>query len=198
MNEKAPTIEPSNEHSVSSKNPFEGNESLWNKWEKDCVVPPVRIVLVNLNKPYDLAQAAQIALSSRVGVSHIGFEMVGVTMDFSDKKVFDKVRSWNVPAGDLDAIPRRKNSLESLKAQGFRLVGTIPSGGKNALDFEWQDNDVVVIGGANGLSRKDQELLDETVTIPSALPFMTTTSVIPILSYEILNKRGLWHRDEKS
>jgi len=183
---------------VRPRNPFEGNEVLWNEWEKQCIVPPVRIALVHLNKPYDLAQSAQIALSTSVGVPHVGFEMVGTTLDFSHEKIFSKVRSWNIPAKCLDAIPRRKNSLEHIKTQGFRLVGTVPSNGKNALDFEWQDDDVIVIGGANGLSRDDQRFLDETITIPSDLHFMTTTSVIPILTYQILGNRGLWHQNEKS
>ncbi len=171
---------------------LENSLSSWSEWEKRCVVPPVRFALVNLDKPFDIAQAAQVSLATKVGVPHVGFEMIGVTLDFSHPKVASKVESWNLTKNDVDAIPRRENSLEELKRQGFRLVATVPNGGDNALDFEWLDNDVIMIGGANGLSKDQLALMDEKITIPCALPFMTTPTVIPILSYEILKARKLW------
>ena len=167
----------------------------WLEWEKRCVVPPVRFALVNLNKPFDLAQAAQVSLATTVGVPHVGFELVGVTLDFTHPKVASKIGSWQVSEEEIDAIPRRQNSLQELKKEGYRLIGTIPEGGENALDFHWSENDVVVIGGANGLSKEQVALMDETITIPCALPFMTTPTVIPILTYSILNCRGLWKND---
>ena len=172
---------------------IENPPNYWLEWEKCCVVPAVRFALVNLNKPFDLAQAAQVSLATKVGVPHIGFEMIGVTLDFSHPKVASKVESWNLTKNDVEAIPRRKNTLEELKKQGLRLVATVPNGGLDALDFKWQNNDVIVIGGANGLSKDQLALMDEKVTIPCALPFMTTPIVISILSYGILKSRKLWN-----
>lgn len=167
-------------------------QEAWEEWEKRCVVPPVRFALVNLNKPFDLAHAAQVSLATTVSVPHVGFEMIGITLDFSNQKVASKVASWTISRESVDIIPRRKNSLKELKVQGFRLVGTVPNSGNNALNFKWSDKDVIVIGGANGLSRDNLALMDEVITIPCAIPFMTTSAVIPILTYSMLNSRNLW------
>lgn len=169
-------------------------QKAWEEWEKKCVVPPVRFALVNLNKPFDIAQAAQVSLATTVNVPHVGFEMVGVTLDFTNPKVASKIGSWTISKEGVEAIPRRKNSLQGLKNQGFRLIGTVPNSDNNALDFKWSDKDVIVIGGANGLSRDKLALMDEVVTIPCAVPFMTTPTVIPILTYSILNSRNLWKK----
>lgn len=184
-----------NSHLSESEHSFEKEpQEAWQEWEKNCVVPPVRFALVNLNKPIDLAQAAQVCLATTVDVPHVGFEMVGVTLDFTNPKVASKIESWTIPKRSIDAIPRRKNSLPELKDQGFRLIGTVPNSGNNAINFEWGDKDVIVIGGANGLSKENLTLMDEVVTIPCAIPFMTTPTVIPILAYSILNGRNLWKK----
>ncbi len=167
--------------------------NLWTEWELKCLVPPVRFALVNLNKPYDLAQAAQVSLATTIRVPHIAFEMVGVTMDFADPKVALKVASWNIDKSLIETIPRRINTLANIKNQGFRLVATVASSGKSALDYQWQNNDVIVIGGANGLSKSNLSLMDDVITIPCSLPFLTTPTVIPVLSYNLLQKRGLWN-----
>jgi len=186
---------PMNDRRLEQGYSFEKDpQKAWEEWEKRCVVPPVRFALVNLNKPFDIAQAAQVSLATTVNVPHVGFEMVGVTLDFTNPKVASKVESWTISKESLDTIPRRKNSLQELKNQGFRLVGTVPNSGNNALDFKWSDKDVIVIGGANGLSRDNLALMDEVITIPCAIPFMTTPTVIPILTYSILNSRNLWKK----
>lgn len=165
----------------------------WIEWEGRCQVPPVRFALVNVNKPYDLAHAVQLSLATSVNeIPYVAFEIVGNTMDLSDPKVTSKVTSWNIRQTSIDKVPRRKNSLKNLKEQGFRLIGTVPDSANNALDHEYQNNDVIVIGGANGLSQKDLSQMDEVVTIPSNVPFMTIPTVLPIFAYKLLHDRGLW------
>ena len=175
------------------KNPFESDPTRWAKWEKECIVKPVVFALVDLKKPYDLAHAAQISLATqKEGIPHVGFEMVGVTTDFSDRKISGKIASWNIEQDFNEKLPRRRKSLEELRNMGYRLVGTVPENGENALDFEFEEGDLIVVGGPNGLSDGKVRLLDKSITIPSAIPFMTTTSVIPILTYNLLHRRGLW------
>jgi hypothetical protein len=179
----------------NNDNPFDYDATgeRWAQWEGRCEVPPVRFALVNLTKPYDLAHAAQVCLAAQTNVPHVCFEMVGNTLDFSHEKIASKVCSWNIPQGAIPKIPRRSNSLANLIRQGFRLIGTDVRAGKNALAYTYAKNDVIVIGGANGLSQNDQALVHEVVNIPSAVPFLTTVTVIPLLAYKILQDRGLWH-----
>lgn len=178
------------------KNPFlEYPElELWEKWEKLCRVEPLRFALVNLNLPYDLAQFAQVVLSTSEVVPHIGTYLIGETLDFMQPKVKNKIMSWNIREELIKWLPRKKTSLLELKNEGFRLIGTSPNQGENALDFQWGPRDVCVIGGAKGLSRANIELLDGMVKIPcsSEVHFLTTPTVIPILTYSTLKARGLW------
>jgi len=170
------------------------SEDFWQNWEKLCVVPPLRFALVNLNLPYDIAQFAQVVLATTRGVPHIATYLVGETLDFMQPKVRSKIISWNIREENIRSLPRKKTTLEELKGEGFRLIGTSPNEGVNALEFEWGVRDVVVIGGAKGLSRKNLDLLDGVVRIPCApeVPFLTTPTVVPILAYPELQKRGLW------
>lgn len=180
-------------------NPYEEypGMKLFAEWEKSCVVPPVKVALVHLNKPFDIAYAAQMCLASTIGeIPHVGFIMVGKTLDFMYPKVLGKIKSWNIDDEDVKWIPRIKKNLAELKTDSCRLIGTSPRASTNALDFEWKPGDVLVIGGANGLSSSDQSLMDENVALPcsSKVPFLTVPTVLPVLSYEILNKRGLWKK----
>ena len=86
--------------------------------------------------------------------------------------------------------------MADLKNAGYRLIGTSPNEGINALEFVWEPKDIAVIGGAKGLSRENVLLLDELIKIPcsSEVPFLTTPTVIPILTYATLQARGLWKR----
>jgi len=157
---------------------------------KKFKVPPVHLALVHLNKPIDIAHIAQIALAT----DHIVTHQIGSTLDFGFQKVAAKVASWNIKRSDIDSLSRRETTLDDLKEEGFRLVGTAPEATQSALDFEWQDNDVIVIGGANGLSERDMSKMDEMIGIPTSdkISFLTVTPVVSILVYDILDQRGLW------
>lgn len=169
-------------------------ENLWERWEELCQVPPLRFALVNVDLPYDIAQMAQVALATSQPVPHIATYQIGETLDFMKPKIRNKIRSWNIKEANIKWLPRKRTTLSALKAEGWRLIGTSPNQGVNALDYQWGPRDVVVIGGAKGLSAKNLQLLDEVVKIPCSMevPFLTTPSVIPILTYTILQKRGLW------
>jgi hypothetical protein len=170
-------------------------EELWEKWEKLCKVPPLRFALVNVNLPYDLAQFAQVILSTTNRVPHIATYLIGETLDFMQPKVRNKIMSWNIGEENIKWLPRKTISLLELKNDGYRLIGTSPNQGENALEYQWGPRDICVIGGAKGLSRANIGLLDGLVKIPCSqeVPFLTTPTVIPILSYPALKARGLWH-----
>jgi hypothetical protein len=156
--------------------------------------PPLRFALVNVELPYDIAQMAQVILATSKNVPHVATYQIGETLDFMKPKIRNKIRSWNISEENIKWIPRKNTSLAELKAKGFRLIGTSPNQGVNALEFKWKPEDVVVIGGAKGLSQKNLDFLDEVVKIPCSteVPFLTTPSVIPILTYAVLQTRGLW------
>lgn len=155
---------------------------------KQYKVPPIHVAFVNLNKRYDLSHAAQLSLATTVGLPHVIYHLIGNTMDFDHPKVHSKVKSWGIEG----SVPFEHTTLESLRERGYRLIGTAPQKGSNALNFQWKDNDVIVIGGANGLSDKTLADMDDVITIPSAIDFLTVPIVLPTLVYPILNNRGLW------
>lgn len=167
---------------------------LWNSWEKLCQVTPMRIALVHVNLPSDIAQLAQVILSTSNPVPHIATYLIGQTLDFMTPKIRNKIMSWNIREEQIKWIPRKTTDLIELKKNGFNLIGTSPHQGKNALDYQWQSNDILVIGGAKGLSQSNIELMDEMIKIPCSkeVPFLTTPTVIPILTYYTLHARGLW------
>jgi len=170
-------------------------EKLWDEWEKECIVPPFRIAMVNVNMPSDLAQFAQVILATTKSVPHIATYLVGESLDFMYPKIRNKIMSWNIQEEAIKWLPRKITTLEELKKEGFRLIGTSPNQGVNALEYKWNPNDIAVIGGDKGLSKKNIELLDEVIKIPCSteVKFLTTPTVIPILAYPTLNERGLWN-----
>lgn len=182
------------------------DDDQWAQWESLCLVPPVRLALVNVNMPSDLAQLAQVILATCVegrtdsqgssggAVPHVATYLIGQTLNFTQPKIKNKITSWNIAEEAIQRIPRRVATLEELKSVGFRLVGTSPNEGVNALDFQWGERDVAVIGGDKGLSAKNRALLDEMVRIPcsSEVPFLTIPTVVPLLTWPVLQQRGLW------
>lgn len=170
------------------------DENLWEMWEKLCKVPPLRFALVNLNLPYDIAQFAQVVLSTSDRVPHIATYLVGEALDFMHAKTRNKIMSWNIREENIKWLPRKRTTLADLKAEGFRLIGTSPNEGENALEFKGSAKDIIVIGAAKGLSMKNIKLLDAMIKIPCSpeVPFLTTPTVIPILAYKTLHDRGLW------
>lgn len=141
----------------------------------------IGIALVNLGKPYDIAHVIQVALAR--GNTHL--YIVGNTLPLDHPKVSSKVTSWNIPADYMSRLKYTKTKdLESIKEFG-RLVATIVNGGVNALMFDWCDDDIIVIGGANGLSQRDIAQTDVSITIPTddCVQFLTVPTVVPILCY---------------
>lgn len=162
---------------------------------KRYLVPPVRFALSHLNKPFDLAAVAQTAIAT----GHVEIDLIGATLDLDHPKVSSKVDSWNIKHDNLDKINiRRFSTIEELKknSPNLRVIGTVVRGGDNAFNFEWEPNDIIIIGGANGLSRHDLKYVDELVTIPTTpeTNFLTVSTVIPVLTYHILSQRKLWDK----
>lgn len=92
----------------------------------------------------------------------------------------------------------RYDSINDLKQKNnkARLIGAVVSGGLNPFEYDWQDNDIIVIGGANGLSKQNIEKMNDTITIPTTpkVEFLTVSTVFVSLAYHILTQRGLWDR----
>ncbi len=163
--------------------------------KREHLVPPVKLALVYLNKPLDVALTAQLTIAT----GHIETTFVGKSMDYKHKKVADKVASWGFSKESIKSLPEDKvQTVTELieRNPNSRLIGCVVSGGSNPFEFDWSDEDILVIGGANGLSRADQELMDGLVTIPTteATSFMTVSNVVSALTYHILTQRGLWNK----
>jgi tRNA G18 (ribose-2'-O)-methylase SpoU len=151
---------------------------------------PINFALVHLNKPHDIAMVAQTALSTE----QLRVHQVGDTLGFDHPKVQSKVESWNT--GDqsayLSSISECCQTLAELKSKTTgRLIGTVVKNGKNPFEYNWLKDDVIVLGGANGLSATDVDQLDDTVTIPMSgrTSFLTVDTVVSVLTYHILNER---------
>lgn len=152
--------------------------------------PRVRFALVHFRKPLDLALIGQVALAT--GQAEIN--LIGKTLDFNHPKIISRFKSWGVT--DLQKnISKHTIKYEDLaelrKANPkTRLIGAVVIGGQNPFQFDWHDNDIIVIGGANGLSNEDIEAMDALITIPMREPisFMTASNVIASLTYHLLNR----------
>lgn len=159
-------------------------------------VPPVDFAFVHLNKPFDIAMIGQTVAAT----GHIRAHMVGESIGFDHPKVVAKLRSWNInnPAHLLAGHPEHLNTIDDLRAKvgSARLIGTVVSGGENPFRYDWREDDVIVVGGANGLSRRDVDKMDALVTIPTPeeVDFLTVSTVVSALSYYILTKRNLWDK----
>lgn len=160
------------------------------------LVAPVKFAFVHLNKPFDIAMVGQTALATR----HLEISLVGQTMDFSHPKVSSKLKSWNIqePSQLLSQYSNKYNDINKLQAAhpNSRLIGAVVKSGKNPFTFEWQDDDIITLGGANGLSMDDVKKMDDLITIPtpSDVDFLTVSTVVAALGYHILTTRGLWQK----
>lgn len=163
-------------------------------------VPPVRFAFVHLNKPFDIAMVAQIVAAT----GHVRVDMVGQGIGLDHPKVVSKLKSWTIanPSNLLEGTSSHYDTIDELRLRNerSRLIGAVVSGGVNPFKYEWQDDDIIVIGGANGLSRRDTEGMDETITIPTPpeVPFLTVSTVVTALTYHILTQRALWDKLSKS
>jgi tRNA G18 (ribose-2'-O)-methylase SpoU len=138
-----------------------------------------------------MAIVGQVALATGA----VEVKLIGRSIGFDHPKVVSKLQSWNIKNSQelLDGLSQRYDTLDDLKInnQGSRLVGTVVKGGLDAFKFSWRDGDIIVLGGANGLSAQDARKMDALVTIPMmpAVEFLTVGTVVSALTYYILNKR---------
>lgn len=165
----------------------------------EFLVPPVHFAFVHLNKPFDVAMVGQTVAAT----GHLRADMVGQSIDFNHPKVLSKLQSWNIkePARLLRGKSTHYKTVDELREAHApaRLIGTVVKGGENPFTYEWQDTDIIVLGGANGLSRQDVDRMDATVTIPTPeeIDFLTVSTVVSALSYHILAQRKLWEKLEQ-
>ncbi len=145
----------------------------------------IRLALVNLNKPHDLAVVAQVALA----LQRIEVFLVGNTLDLTHPKVLSKVRSWNIDPAHLRKVRTTRASKLS-ELDNYRLIGLMPTGGNSLFEAATYDNNLYVLGGANGLSSSDERLLDTKITLKCdpCVPFLTVASVVPALCFYLDHK----------
>ncbi len=171
-------------------------ELFQNSKNQSFEVPCVNFALVHLTKTFDLAMIGQTVIST----GHVHVDLVGQTLDFEHPKVVSKLKSWNIedPIKLFENKTTRYDTIDELKKKNnqARLIGTIVEGGSNPFLYNWQNNDIIVIGGANGLSKQDIEKMDSTITIPMIpeVKFLTVSTVVASLTYHILTNRGLWNK----
>lgn len=162
-------------------------------------VPPVRFAFVHLNKPFDVAMVGQVI----VATGHVEASLVGQGIGFNHPKVISRLESWNIqhPEELLRDKSKCYRTIDALKQENktSRFVETVVEGGENPFRYKWRDDDIIVIGGANGLSKQDIEKMDALVTIPipPEVEFLTVSTVVAVLGYHILGERLLWEKLEK-
>jgi hypothetical protein len=162
----------------------------------DFLVPPVRFAFIHLDKPFDVAMVGQVVAAT----GHVRADMVGQSIEFGHPKVVSKLKSWNIsePEKLLAGKSSRYDTIDDLRLSNphSRLIGAVVAGGLNPFRYEWQDDDIIVIGGANGLSARDVDKMDATITIPTPpeIDFLTVSTVVSSLAYHILTQRSLWER----
>jgi len=140
----------------------------------------LRVALVNLNKPHDVAITLQLAMAFR----YLEVFAIGTTLEPDHKKIHNKVSSWTVDMSKAsEAHWERVASLDELVSRGYNLVSTSPRNGTSVFAYEVGDNDVFVLGGAAGLSKDNLAKCQNAITIPCdpSVPFLTVGSVIPLL-----------------
>ncbi|MGK7942007.1 MAG: 23S rRNA (guanosine(2251)-2'-O)-methyltransferase RlmB [Crocosphaera sp.] len=102
-----------------------------------------------------------------------------------------------VAAGALESFPVARvvnlsRALETLKAEGFWLYGTVAEGGKRLQDFNFRGAVGLVIGSeGSGLSLLTQRCCDELVSIPleGKTPSLNASVAAAINLYEIYRQR---------
>lgn len=102
-----------------------------------------------------------------------------------------------VAAGALESFPVARvvnlsRALETLKAEGFWIYGTVAEGGKRLHDFNFRGAIGLVIGSeGSGLSLLTQRCCDELVSIPleGKTPSLNASVAAAINLYEIYRQR---------
>ena len=102
-----------------------------------------------------------------------------------------------VSAGALELFPVARvvnlsRALETLKAEGFWIYGTVAEGGKRLQDFNFRGAVGLVIGSeSDGLSLLTQRCCDELVSIPlgGKTPSLNASVAAAINLYEIYRQR---------
>ena len=102
-----------------------------------------------------------------------------------------------VAAGALESFPVARvvnlsRALETLKAEGFWIYGTVSEGGKRLQDFNFRGAIGLVIGSeGSGLSLLTQRCCDELVSIPlgGKTPSLNASVAAAINLYEIYRQR---------
>ncbi len=102
-----------------------------------------------------------------------------------------------VAAGALESFPVARvvnlsRALETLKAEGFWIYGTVSEGGKRLQDFNFRGAIGLVIGSeGSGLSLLTQRCCDELISIPlgGKTPSLNASVAAAINLYEIYRQR---------
>ncbi|MGK7954158.1 MAG: 23S rRNA (guanosine(2251)-2'-O)-methyltransferase RlmB [Crocosphaera sp.] len=102
-----------------------------------------------------------------------------------------------VAAGALESFPVARvvnlsRALETLKAEGFWIYGTVAEGGKRLQDFNFRGAIGLVIGSeGSGLSLLTQRCCDELISIPlgGKTPSLNASVAAAINLYEIYRQR---------
>ncbi|MFH1585861.1 MAG: TrmH family RNA methyltransferase [archaeon] len=136
-----------------------------------------------LRAPYDIAHIVQVSLA----IGNCDLYVSGNSIDFRHKKVVSKVRSWNINSyPSVEIFPDMGVASQELHGRDKYLIGTSPHSNKSLFDLDLSNGKNVFVFGteSGGLSRRKVSKLDEMVSIPSEVPFLTLPTAVSVVAYE--------------
>ncbi|MCX6803958.1 MAG: hypothetical protein NTY48_05315 [Candidatus Diapherotrites archaeon] len=154
----------------------------------------ILLVFDSIRDPRDAANAIHLGIATGLGI-------IFTDSSISPKhyKVINILNSWipefrNTPVlGNFSQNESFDETINSLKKQGFGIIGTSPSSNKSFFSLKLSKGKYAIVFGTEttGLSKEKMNKLDEIVSIPMNSPtkFFTLSVVAPVFAYEILRQK---------
>jgi TrmH family RNA methyltransferase len=144
-----------------------------------------------LRAPYDAAHIIQVAMA----LGNCDIYISGNSIDIKHQKIVSKVKSWGINSyPNIEFFENLGFAVQEMHNRGRYLIGTSPHSKKSIFDLDLSEGKSVFVFGteSGGLSREKISRLDELVSVPATekVPFLTLTTVVPIIAYEYYRQLG--------
>lgn len=128
----------------------------------------IELALVNVRKFNDIINILLLYLAYS---NNIKLDIIGQSIDLNSVKIARKLKSMHVSSykeaiKDIDYFDNL--FLLKEKRYGQRLIATTAAKQQAYLDYDYHYGDIIVIGGANGLSKKEITLSDNELSISTS------------------------------